>query len=205
MAEAPPWKAMVLCMALAVVPGVALPAASGDVAVPRTLDIPAGPFIPAPTAPSATPPTRLDEAAYGHGRTRQWNGTKSRRRAIRRRPPPTPSPSPRSPTASTAAFTAASRHPVPDVDAKTWSGYGLVHPFERTRRHAWSGGTVPAGRGRPSRRVGVARRRHGLRGVAVGGAPAGAGACPPRPSGKRRRAAPPAAAFPGAKHLTRDA
>ena len=147
MAEAPPWKAMVLCMALAVVPGVALPAASGDVAVPRTLDIPAGPFITGSDRAERDAAYRLDEAAYGHGRTRQWKWYEieaARHTAETAAYAITLTPIT---NGQYAAFTAASRHPVPDVDAKTWSGYGLVHPFERTRRHAWSGGTVPAGRG----------------------------------------------------------
>jgi formylglycine-generating enzyme required for sulfatase activity len=32
------------------------------------------------------------------------------------------------------------------VDKATWNGYGLIHPFERTRRHAWHNGRPPKGR-----------------------------------------------------------
>ena len=36
-----------------------------------------------------------------------------------------------------ARFVAASGHPAPDVDAATWASYGLVHPYDSTRRFAW--------------------------------------------------------------------
>ncbi|MGH8247687.1 MAG: formylglycine-generating enzyme family protein, partial [Gammaproteobacteria bacterium] len=45
-----------------------------------------------------------------------------------------------------AAFIAATGLPAPDVDARTWASYGLVHPFARTRRHAWIGSRPPEGR-----------------------------------------------------------
>ena len=35
---------------------------------------------------------------------------------------------------------------MPNVDPTTWSSYGLNHPYSRTRRHAWTGGGLPAGR-----------------------------------------------------------
>src|SRR3990172_1385776 len=46
-----------------------------------------------------------------------------------------------------AEFVAAPGHPAPDVDSDTWRGYKLIHPYERTRRHAWSNGKPPQGRG----------------------------------------------------------
>ncbi len=36
---------------------------------------------------------------------------------------------------------------MPDVDPQTWAGYRLIHPYGRTRRHAWTDGTYPEGRG----------------------------------------------------------
>ena len=42
-----------------------------------------------------------------------------------------------------ARFVAATSHPAPDVDAATWQGYGLIHPYECTRRHACVGGAPP--------------------------------------------------------------
>ena len=139
--------AVALSMAIALVPVTALPVASGDSAVPATLDIPAGPFIAGSDRAEREAAYRLDETAYGHGRTREWRWYESE--PVRH-------------TVETGAyaititpitnhqyavFVAATRHSAPDVDAKTWAGYGLVHPFKRTRRHAWAGGRVPAGRG----------------------------------------------------------
>ena len=138
---------VVLSVAMVSIPATARPASSGDGAVPATLDIAAGPFIAGSDRAERDAAYRLDEAAYGHGRTRQWRWYESE---------------PARHTVETAAyaitvtpitnrryaaFVAATGHPAPDVDAKTWAGYGLVHPFERTRRHAWSGGEVPVGRG----------------------------------------------------------
>lgn len=40
----------------------------------------------------------------------------------------------------------ATGHPAPDVDRATWQSYGLAHPYERTRRHAWVDGQPPEGR-----------------------------------------------------------
>jgi len=32
------------------------------------------------------------------------------------------------------------------IDTKTWASYKLVHPYQRTRRHAWRNGMPPDGR-----------------------------------------------------------
>ncbi len=32
------------------------------------------------------------------------------------------------------------------MDEATWRSYGLIHPYARTRRHAWIGGEPPEGR-----------------------------------------------------------
>lgn len=141
------WKRMILSVALAVVSGAAFAAAPGEDAVPPTVDIPAGPFISGSDRAEREAAYRLDESAYRHGRTREWKWYEiepSRRTAETAAYAITATPITND---QYAAFTAATGHSVPDVDAKTWAGYGLVHPFERTRRHAWSGGKVPAGRG----------------------------------------------------------
>lgn len=44
------------------------------------------------------------------------------------------------------AFIAATGHRQPAVDQATWAAYGLIHPYERTRRFAWTKGRPPAGR-----------------------------------------------------------
>jgi len=121
-------------------------AAGQDLELPETLEIPAGPFIEGSDAAEREEAYRLDEAAYGHSITRQqrWYEREPPRRQAR--------------TGAYAitvtpitnrqylAFVKASGHRAPDVDPRTWRGYGLIHPFERTRRHAWSGGGPPEGR-----------------------------------------------------------
>ncbi|WP_299617501.1 SUMF1/EgtB/PvdO family nonheme iron enzyme [Pelagibius sp.] len=113
---------------------------------PEVVDIPAGPFIAGSDRAEREAAYRLDEAAYGHSRTREgrwYEGERPRETlelpafAITR-------------TLITnrlyAAFVEATGHPAPDVDPRTWAGYGLIHPYERTRRHAWRGGRPPPGR-----------------------------------------------------------
>jgi formylglycine-generating enzyme required for sulfatase activity len=89
---------------------------------------------------------RLDEKAYGHSVTREkgwYDNELSRgthrlssyeigRNLVSNR--------------AYAAFVADTGRRAPDVDAATWAGYGLVHPFERTRRFAWVNGRPPTGR-----------------------------------------------------------
>ncbi len=112
-------------------------AALDDGLFPETIEIPAGPFITGSDRAERDAAYALDEAAYGHGRTREWRWYESEQ--------------PRK-TVNTqayritrtlitnrqyAAFIAATGHPPPDVDGATWKGYGLAHPYARTRRHAW--------------------------------------------------------------------
>ena len=136
----------------------ALPAPEPDAAIilagssgppapaPDTASVPAGSYIAGSDQQEREYGYQLDEAAYGHSRTRT-GGWYDRERT-------------RS-TATTSAyeitvspitndqyrlFAEATNHPVPDVDEATWRGYGLVHPYDRTRRHAWQNDQLPAGR-----------------------------------------------------------
>ncbi len=113
---------------------------------PETVPIPAGPFIAGSDAAEREAAYRLDEVAYGHSVTRRqgwYDGERDRRKVslpgfrITRTPVT---------NAQYAAFIAATGHRVPDVDAETWKGYGLIHPYARTRRHAWASGRPPEGR-----------------------------------------------------------
>ena len=89
---------------------------------------------------------QLDEIAYGHSRTRTggWYDSERARSTV--------STDSYEITVSTVTnaeyqqFAEATSRKVPDVDAATWRGYGLIHPFERTRRHAWQNNKPPAGR-----------------------------------------------------------
>lgn len=86
---------------------------------PLTIVVPAGPFIMVSTRAEREAAYRLDEAAYGHSRTRQWKWYENEPRR----------------TVTTkayritthlitnrqyAAFVAASGHRTPNVDRKTW-------------------------------------------------------------------------------------
>lgn len=116
--------------------------------VPVLLEIPAGPVIIGSDRAERERAYQLDEAAYGHSVTRrqEWYENEPPRTGLT--------------TASYrimrdlvtnhdyARFVRATGHAVPDVDQATWRGYGLIHPYDRTRRHAWSDGSPPQGRAR---------------------------------------------------------
>ena len=122
--------------------------AAGDTrpTTPAVAAVPAGPFVMGSDAAEREAAYQLDEAAYGHSRTREWGWYDSEpaRRTVElagyfiTRTPIT--------NAQYAAFVRATGHPAPDVDRATWKGYRLKHPYQRTRRHAWTGGAPPAGR-----------------------------------------------------------
>lgn len=126
--------------------GLIVATAWPDSAVPDTVEIPAGTFISGSDRAEREAAYRLDEAAYGHNRTREggWYENERERRKMTiggyriTRTPIT--------NAQYDAFIAATGWPAPDVDARTWASYGLVHPYERTRRHAWKDGAPPRDR-----------------------------------------------------------
>jgi formylglycine-generating enzyme required for sulfatase activity len=131
-----------LALALCFAPGLA----TGQPYVPELVAVPAGAFIAGSDSAEREAAYRLDEAAYGHRVTREqgwYDGERRRHRQMTggydiTRTPIT--------NAQYAAFVVATGHPAPDVDAVTWRGYRLIHPYQRTRRFAWPGGRPPAGR-----------------------------------------------------------
>ncbi|WP_246116816.1 formylglycine-generating enzyme family protein [Denitrobaculum tricleocarpae] len=114
--------------------------------LPETVVIPAGPFFAGSDSAERETGYRLDEAAYGHSVTRQ-NGWYDRERPRGEQTLPAFAITKTTITNQQyAAFVAETGHRAPDVTPGTWRGYGLIHPYERTRRHAWDDGSPPAGR-----------------------------------------------------------
>jgi formylglycine-generating enzyme required for sulfatase activity len=114
--------------------------------LPEVVEVPAGPFIAGSDRAEREAAYRLDEAAYGHSVTRRqrWYESEARRHeatlpAFSIMVAPVTN-------ALYAAFVAATGHRAPDVAPATWADYGLIHPYERTRRHAWQDGRPPPGR-----------------------------------------------------------
>ena len=135
-----------LCALLFLV-GAALPShADGPVPVPAVVSVPAGPFIQGSTPAEREVAYLLDAAAYGHSVTRQnrWYEDETRRVAATGAFDISQTPIT---NRQYAAFVRVTGHPAPDVDRATWAGYGLIHPWPRTRKFAWRAGRLPEGRG----------------------------------------------------------
>lgn len=121
-------------------------ASAATIESPAIIIIPAGPFITGSDAREREAAYGLDERAYGHNRTRtaRWYENERDRKVLETgtygitRTLIT--------NVAYAAFVRTTGHPSPDVDRVTWDSYGLIHPFERTRRHAWNGSAPPSGR-----------------------------------------------------------
>jgi len=116
--------------------------------IPRTVEIPAGSYIRGSDPAGREYGYRLAEKAYNHSVTRKgrWYsgeiGRESARVAVYRIAvvPVT--------NAQYGAFTAATGRPVPDFDQATWKSYGLIHTWQRTRKHTWKDRVAPACRER---------------------------------------------------------
>ena len=115
---------------------------------PETVPVAAGPYVAGSDRAEREAAYRLDEEAYGHSITRRdrWYENEPARQTrtlsgfrIMRTPVT---------NAQYAVFLAETGHRGPDVEAGTWAGYRLSHPYARTRRHAWKNGRPPPGRGR---------------------------------------------------------
>ena len=132
---------------------LALGACAGDGRVdeagplaPEVVAVPAGEFIQGSDGDEREAAYSLDEAAYGHSVTREqrwYAGEVPRAQASTAAFDIMTTPVS---NADYAVFVAATGHRSPKIDAETWAAYGLVHRYERTRRHAWRGTRFPGGR-----------------------------------------------------------
>ncbi|NKB21629.1 MAG: SUMF1/EgtB/PvdO family nonheme iron enzyme [Alphaproteobacteria bacterium] len=118
---------------------VMTPALAGGTSVfvaPETVAIPAGPFVRGSDRAEREAAYRMDERAYGHSvtRERRWYEDEAQRTETTKAYSITR-------TVITnrdyAVFVRETGRRAPDVDIKTWKSYGLIHPYPRTRRHAW--------------------------------------------------------------------
>ncbi len=121
-------------------------AAAAEIPVPQTVRIGAGPFIFGSDRSEREMAYKIDEAAYGHSGTRDGSWYEAeiwRNNAVTGAYSITTTPIT---NAEYLAFVVDTGHRVPDVDARTWASYGLIHPYKRTRRYAWLNGRPPRGR-----------------------------------------------------------
>lgn len=90
----------------------------------------------------------LDERAYGHRITRDQRWYENERDRQRLETDAFAITTTAITNEQYAAFVRDTGLAWPDVDATTWESYGLIHPYSRTRRHAWSSAQPPPGRER---------------------------------------------------------
>lgn len=124
----------------------AMQATAGETWLPAVVEIPAGAFIAGSDRAEREAAYRLDEAAYGRPLTREqrWYAAERPRAQVQTAAyaiTATPITN-----RQYAAFVTATGHRQPAVDPATWAAYGLIHPYERTRRFAWTKSRPPAGR-----------------------------------------------------------
>lgn len=113
---------------------------------PEVIAIAAGPFIAGSDSAEREAAYQLDEQAYGHSVTRK-NGWYDREGARAERMLPAYRITRNLITnREYSAFVKETGHRRPQVSLAEWKGYRLVHPFERTVRHAWRSSNGPAGR-----------------------------------------------------------
>jgi len=114
--------------------------------LPETVTVAEGAYIAGSDAAEREYAYQLDEKAYGHARTRAagWYDRERSRQSINvdafdiTITPIT--------NQQYAEFLSATSYPAPDVERQVWKSFGLIHPYSRTRKHAWQGGVIPLNR-----------------------------------------------------------
>ncbi len=117
-----------------------------NIDIPEVIAIPAGEFIFGSDSAEREAAYQLDEAAYGHDRTRsaRWYDREFKR-GKRRTDAYSITKTPIT-NQQYSAFIKDTGHPGPAVDEQTWKSYGLIHPYKSTRRFAWIDGMPPQDR-----------------------------------------------------------
>jgi len=114
-------------------------------AIPELIHLQAGFFIKGSDPAEREYGYKLDEAAYGHNRTRtgKWYDTEPDKLRVATegysiaKTPVT--------NRQYTFFIEDSGHRVPSVDEVTWSGYQLVHPYSSTHPYKWKNNLPPKG------------------------------------------------------------
>jgi formylglycine-generating enzyme required for sulfatase activity len=114
--------------------------------VPERVTIPAGIYFSGSDSAEREFAYRLDESAYGHSVTRKQGWYDSEAVRGPRKLPTYRITRNLITNQQYAQFIAATGQPAPDVDPEIWAGYRLIHPYSRTRRHAWLNNAPPEGR-----------------------------------------------------------
>jgi formylglycine-generating enzyme required for sulfatase activity len=117
-----------------------------DAGIPETVVIAAGAFVRGSDRAEREAAYRLDEKAYGHSITRNNKWYESEFVRENQETPAFAITRTLVTNGQYAAFVRATGHRSPDVGRDTWQGYGLIHPYDRTRRHAWRLKAPPPGR-----------------------------------------------------------
>jgi len=120
--------------------------ARDNLPVPETVAVPAGDFVSGSNREERDYAYSLDEMAYGHSVTREQRWYEDERPRATRTTGAFEIARTLVTNRQYAAFLRATGHRAPKVDRATWEGYGLIHPYERTRRFAWTDGAPPEGR-----------------------------------------------------------
>lgn len=114
---------------------------------PSLISVAAGAFIRGSDRIEKEFAYKLDEKAYGHSLTREggWYENEYERDQF------TVADFSVTKTLITnrdySFFINETGHPAPTIKEKTWRGYGLIHPFERTQRFIWKNKNFGKGRG----------------------------------------------------------
>ena len=113
---------------------------------PQTIRIPAGTFIEGSDRAEREYAYQLDEAAYGHSRTRKWKWYESERKRAEATLPAYRITRTLITNRQYRVFVEETGQRAPNATRSEWEGYGLIHPYERMLRHAWHEGGYPDGK-----------------------------------------------------------